>query len=323
MPGPGRDRAMSRPPSGRRRCWRWSPYQRAAADASRSSSSSRPRSPSSRCAWSRWARWRSRAGCRARGGRMAHGDRQSSPSRRDDALRRAVARPRPRGARHADAVDTNLRGQLHPDAGARRRASTFSTCAAAKSTPFLEFLAGEAPGATIVEAPMMRGRIVKIGDVAPKTSRPRRTSPGCWKATAASPMRTRRRRARSSSPGNGGTRTIPARRSSRWRRDRRRARAEGRRFRSPSMCSGATSGRDRQSAQGELAQLRDQFRAGLFAEHIRGRAAFAAGDRGVGGRIEPAERDRAAEGDGAAISRRRRPCGCARRWRRSRRWWAN
>ena len=37
--------------------------------------------------------------------------------------------------------------------------------------------------------------------------------------------------------------------------------------------------RDRQPAQGELAELRDQFRAGLFAEHIQGRAHIRAGHR--------------------------------------------
>ena len=62
-------------------------------------------------------------------------------------------------------VDTNLRGQLHPGAGGATPSFYFLDVRSGEITPFLDFLAAEAPGASIAEAPMMRGRIVKIGDV--------------------------------------------------------------------------------------------------------------------------------------------------------------
>ena len=61
-------------------------------------------------------------------------------------------------------VDSNLRGQLHPNAAATP-SFYFLDVRSGEITPFLDFLAAEAPGAAIVEAPMMRGRIVKIGAV--------------------------------------------------------------------------------------------------------------------------------------------------------------
>ena len=62
-------------------------------------------------------------------------------------------------------VDTNLRGQLHPGAAGATPSFYFLDVRSGEITPFLDFLAAEAPGASIAEAPMMRGRIVKIGDV--------------------------------------------------------------------------------------------------------------------------------------------------------------
>jgi putative ABC transport system permease protein len=62
-------------------------------------------------------------------------------------------------------VDTNLRGQLHPNAGGATPSFYFLDVRSGEIAPFLDFLVAEAPGAAIVEAPMMRGRIVKIGAV--------------------------------------------------------------------------------------------------------------------------------------------------------------
>ena len=61
-------------------------------------------------------------------------------------------------------VDANLRAQLHPGA---EGAPTFYflDVRSGQQDAFRDFLAKAAPGATLEEAPMMRGRIVKIGDV--------------------------------------------------------------------------------------------------------------------------------------------------------------
>ena len=63
-------------------------------------------------------------------------------------------------------VDVNMRGQLHPLAGGGTPNFYFLDVRNAEAEPFRKFLEGAAPGAKIVEAPMMRGRIVRIGDVA-------------------------------------------------------------------------------------------------------------------------------------------------------------
>ena len=63
-------------------------------------------------------------------------------------------------------VDVNMRGQLHPLAGGGTPNFYFLDVRNAEAEPFRKFLEGVAPGAKIVEAPMMRGRIVRIGDVA-------------------------------------------------------------------------------------------------------------------------------------------------------------
>jgi putative ABC transport system permease protein len=62
-------------------------------------------------------------------------------------------------------VDVNLRGQLRPVAGGATPSFYFLDVRSGEIDPFRQFLAAEAPGAAIVEAPMMRGRIVKIGDI--------------------------------------------------------------------------------------------------------------------------------------------------------------
>jgi len=61
-------------------------------------------------------------------------------------------------------VDVNVRDQLHPLAGATP-SFYFLDVRSGEIEQFREFLAAQAPGATIEEVPMMRGRIVKIGDV--------------------------------------------------------------------------------------------------------------------------------------------------------------
>ena len=60
-------------------------------------------------------------------------------------------------------------------------------------------------------------------------------------------------------------------------------------------------GQDRQPAQGQLAQLRDQFRAGLFAQHVQGRAVHRTRLRGVAGGRRAGSRGRASARDGARI----------------------
>ena len=63
-------------------------------------------------------------------------------------------------------VDTNLRAQLQPTLPGETPSFYFLDVRSGEVDAFRRFLAEEAPGAKIVEAPMMRGRIVRIGDVA-------------------------------------------------------------------------------------------------------------------------------------------------------------
>ncbi|MGO9742295.1 MAG: ABC transporter permease, partial [Roseiarcus sp.] len=62
-------------------------------------------------------------------------------------------------------VDVNLRGQLRPDHAGAAPNFYFLDIRNTELEAFRQFLAREAPGAKIVEAPMMRGRIVRIGNV--------------------------------------------------------------------------------------------------------------------------------------------------------------
>ncbi len=63
-------------------------------------------------------------------------------------------------------VDVSMRGQLHPLADGGTPNFYFLDVRSAEASPFREFLETEAPGVKVIEAPMMRGRIVRIGDVA-------------------------------------------------------------------------------------------------------------------------------------------------------------
>ena len=62
-------------------------------------------------------------------------------------------------------VDANLRGQLHPGESGDTPNFYFLDVRSSQIAAFREFLATQAPGAAIDQAPMMRGRIVKIGKV--------------------------------------------------------------------------------------------------------------------------------------------------------------
>jgi putative ABC transport system permease protein len=62
-------------------------------------------------------------------------------------------------------VDVNLRGQLHPGAAGATPNFYFLDVRGGEIASFRAFLSAEAPGAAIEQAPMMRGRIMKIGDV--------------------------------------------------------------------------------------------------------------------------------------------------------------
>jgi putative ABC transport system permease protein len=73
-------------------------------------------------------------------------------------------------------VDRNLRSQLHPNAGGATPSFYFLDVRSGEIAPFLEFLATEAPGAAIAEAPMMRGRIVKIGNAEAANFRPKESA---------------------------------------------------------------------------------------------------------------------------------------------------
>ena len=98
---------------------------------------------------------------RARVGRVAHGDRQPAPSGRADTLRRHIAGAGTGGARHAGARGCEPAWPSFTRAGGATPSFYFLDVRSGEITPFLDFSAAEAPGASIAEAPMMRGRIVR------------------------------------------------------------------------------------------------------------------------------------------------------------------
>jgi putative ABC transport system permease protein len=62
-------------------------------------------------------------------------------------------------------VDANLRAQLRPGLGGDTPNFYFLDVRSTQISAFRDFLSSVAPGAEVGQAPMMRGRIVKIGDV--------------------------------------------------------------------------------------------------------------------------------------------------------------
>ena len=116
-------------------------------------------------------------------------------------------------------VDANLRAQLAPDAAGRDAELLFPRRAQrARPPPSATFSNEQAPGAKIVEAPMMRGRIVSIGGVA--AEKVKAQGERAWALEgdrgvtfaddAAGRLRDRRRRLVADA-------IIPVRRWSRWR----------------------------------------------------------------------------------------------------------
>jgi putative ABC transport system permease protein len=63
-------------------------------------------------------------------------------------------------------VDVNMRNQLHPLADGGTPNFYFLDVRSSEAASFRQFLEAQAPQAKIVEAPMMRGRIMRIGDIA-------------------------------------------------------------------------------------------------------------------------------------------------------------
>ena len=176
---------------------------------------------SRRCASSRSARWRWRAGRRAPrpvAWRMAIANLHRPGAL--TAFGRPVARARPGGAGRADAGRRPIcAAQLRRAAPGETPSFYFLDVRSAEVAAFRRFLALEAPQAKIVEAPMMRGRIVQ------DRRRPRGRLQGQGKRRLGSRRRSRRhfrrRAARGvakSSPAAGGTPTTADRRWCRWRR---------------------------------------------------------------------------------------------------------
>ena len=83
---------------------------------------------------------------------------------RADALGGAVARPRRRGAGRADAGRFQPARAIAPKLPGETPSFYFLDVRSGEVDAFRRFLADHAPAAKIVEAPMMRGRIVRIGD---------------------------------------------------------------------------------------------------------------------------------------------------------------
>ena len=116
-------------------------------------------------------------------------------------------------------IDSNLRGQLRQNLPGETPSFYFLDVRSAEIDGFRQFLAAKAPDAKIVEAPMMRGRFVKIGTDA------RRRCQGKGECRLGAGRRSRRhlcgdaaRRVRHHGGPMVAAETIPDRRSSRWRR---------------------------------------------------------------------------------------------------------
>ena len=170
-------------------------------------------------------------------------------------------------------IDFNMRSELRQTQPGVTPSFFFLDLRSSQAAAFVEFLKREAPGAKISEVPMMRGRFVEIAGT--PAAKVKASDKVAWALEgdrgvtfsdeAAGRIRSRGRRlvagrlCRSAArlDGKGG---------------RRRARLEDRRRGRRQRARARRYGDGRQSAEGQLAQLRDQFRARLFAEHLQGRA---------------------------------------------------
>ena len=221
-------------------------------------------------------------------------------------------------------VDVNLRGQLASGRG--RGAGLLFPRRARRSGRRLPHVSSgsQAPGVKIADAPLMRGRIVRVAGVdAEKVKASRRARNGRSKAIAASLIRrTLPKGAEDRRPARGGRPIILAPPlvsveediakglGLKVGDDHHRQRAGPR-----------SDGEGRQSAQGQLAQLRHQFRTGVLAQHVPRRAAHRVDDRRncPRARGQP-ERSRAGARDRPRRFQMSRACGCARRSTPSRGW---
>ena len=170
-------------------------------------------------------------------------------------------------------IDFNMRNELRQTQPGVTPSFFFLDLRSSQAAAFVEFLEREAPGARISEVPMMRGRFVEIaGTPVAKVKASDRVAwalegdrgvtfsakppegsevvaGAWWPADYAGPPLVSMEK--DVADGLGVKVGDP----------RRRQRARARR-----------SGDGRQSAEGQLAKLRDQLRPRLFAEHLQGRA---------------------------------------------------
>ena len=140
----------------------------------------------------------------------------------------------------------------------------------------------------------------------PKTSSRRRTPPGCCKATAASPTRPKCRAGSRVVEGQWWGRRLPGPAAGLVReKDRRRARAQGRRSRSWSTCSAATStARSPTCARVDWQSLGINFVLVFSPGTFTRRAAHPYRDPDLSGRRHDRRGNRAAQGGERGASRR-------------------
>ena len=202
--------------------------------------------------------------------RLAHGARQYPSARRDDALGRAVARPRPRRARHADADRQQSARRIAPEPAGRNAELLFPRRGQRRDRRLSRIPGGQRAGR------QDRRRADDARAVRQDRRDARRRRQGQGKRRLGAGRRPRRHLCAGAARGLGGDRgpMVAAglfRAAARLdgRRNRRRARPEARRSHHRQCARAQRHGDHRQPAQGELAELCDQFRAGLFAQHVQ------------------------------------------------------
>ena len=219
-------------------------------------------------------------------------------------------------------IDFNMRHELSETLPGVTPSFFFLDLRSAEAPRFIDFLNREAPGAKISETPMMRGRFVKLAGT--PAAQVKASEKVAWALEgdrgvtfAASPPGGLR--------GHGGTmvgeglfrpaacldgaggRRRPRRQDRRYSRGQR---ARPRHFRDR-----------RELPQGQLAQLRHQFRARLLAEHLSRRAVQRARLHRAASRATGRRRKSRSCAPPRRTSRPSSASGSATRSRRSRGWW--
>jgi putative ABC transport system permease protein len=207
-------------------------------------------------------------------------------------------------------IDGNIRNQLREALPGQTPSFFFVDIQSAQAKAFDDFLRAQAPDARLESVPMMRGRITRVKDERAETVTAKENA--AWVLEGDRGITFAEKIPDGSRLATGEWWPADYKGPPLVSMEAEIADGLGLKIGDPisvNVLGRAITARDRQSAHGQLAVVRHQFRAGVLAQHLRRRAAYLAGDRhfpegdGAGARVAPAG------GGGARLSGRSPACG--------------